>query len=844
MHTSSSKNDIDIVDESQVTAAASGDFSSKSLMNETANVTDNGRINVNLDSRLSRALSRLIPAPAYESAVPSTPPPQYEKIYGTVTKLNIVIQVVGSRGDVQPFIALGNELQKHGHRVRIATHDVFEDFVRKPGIEFYPIGDDPADLMAYMVKNPGLMPSVSSLRAGDVQSKRKMITMMLDGCWRSCIEADSLTRIPFTADAIIANPPSFAHVHCAQALGCPVHIMFTMPWSCTRDFPHPLANLKSTNEGKEVQSGRSNYLSYMIVEWMTWQGLGDVINKWRKSIDLEPIPETEGPLLVETLKIPFTYCWSPALVAKPQDWPSHVDVCGFFFRDAPDFTPDAELERFLHSGPSAVYIGFGSIVIDDPNEMTAMLLEAVRSTGVRALISRGWSKLGAGRENDSQIHFLGDCPHEWLFQHVAAVVHHGGAGTTACGLLNGRPTTIVPFFGDQPFWGHMVAAAGAGPRPLAYKELTSQKIADAIQFCLKPEALTAAAGIALKMRKESGVKTAVESFHRGLPAKKMQCEVVKGQPAVWIYKSGKRRIQLSRIGAQILSDHLRLDLKKLQFYEAAPQVIEIRRWDPVTGAASAAIGMPMTFLKETTGIITKPFAEFQNAREQKLLTANAIAHRNLGSPKSSSDTLASLQHSRVSNSTSPETAGKMTGGQIAGAMIGASVKSLGNAVGKPWKGFFVDVPLAVADGLHAIPKMYGEEVTEREKITDIKSGVVVAGKSFLNGIAGGLAGLVIEPCKGAKKEGVLGVAKGLGKGSLGLFTKAGSAGIGLVAYPGQGICKSVYTTWHAKTRKLVVAKRIEEGEFTWQNAASSMYDVPAILERFHNLRNGIDKDYI
>jgi len=144
--------------------------------------------------------------------------------------------------------------------------------------------------MAYMVKNPGLIPSMGSLMAGDVQSKRKMITKMLDGCWRSCIEADLKTGVPFTADAIIGNPPSFAHVHCAQALGCPVsllpsqglmrllmrhsqvHIMFTMPWSCTRDFPHPLANLKSAKESTEIQSGRSNYVSYMIVEWMTWQG--------------------------------------------------------------------------------------------------------------------------------------------------------------------------------------------------------------------------------------------------------------------------------------------------------------------------------------------------------------------------------------------------------------------------------------------------------------------------------------------------------------------------------------------------------------------------------------------
>ncbi|KAL5321393.1 hypothetical protein ACEPPN_009351 [Leptodophora sp. 'Broadleaf-Isolate-01'] len=825
---SSSKRDPFSVDESQEHVSTDPD-SAKVLMKETANVTDNGRINVNLDSRLSRALSKFIPAPAYETEIapiPPIPPPKYEDLYSTVTRLNIVIQVVGSRGDVQPFIAVGNELQKHGHRVRIATHDVFEDFVRQSGLEFYPIGGDPADLMAYMVKNPGLIPSMSSLRAGDVQSKRKMITLMLDGCWRSCIEADLKTGVPFTADAIIANPPSFAHVHCAQALGCPVHIMFTMPWSCTRDFPHPLANLKSSSETTEIQSGKGNYVSYMIVEWMTWQGLGDVINKWRKSIDLEPIPETEGPMLVETLKIPFTYCWSPALVPKPKDWPSHIDVCGFFFREAPKFTPDAELDHFLRSGLPPIYIGFGSIVIDDPNEMTAMILEAVRMTGVRAVISRGWSKLGAGQENGSHVHFLGDCPHEWLFQHVAGVIHHGGAGTTACGLLNGRPTAIVPFFGDQPFWGHMVAAAGAGPRPLPYKGLTSLKIAEAIEFCLRPEVLTAAGDIAARMRTESGVKTAVESFHRGLPTKKMQCDIIKGQPAVWVYKSGRRRIQISRVAAQALSNHLKIDLQKLQYHEPAPLVIEIRRWDPATGVISAGLGMQMTFMKETAGIITKPIAEFQSAREHNL-AVDKNANGSLSSSRGSSD---NLQHPSGSRSASPNR--RKTGGQIAGAMAGASAMSLGNALGKPAKAVFIDMPLALTDGLHAVPKLYGSKVTERDKINDFKSGAIVAGKGLVTGIAGGLAGLVMEPYKGGRKEGALGVVKGLGK-----------AGLGLVAYPGQGACKSLYASWHASTRKLIIEKRIDEGRYMMQDATEGRYDAAMIIRRFDNLKAGIDEDY-
>jgi Glycosyltransferase family 28 N-terminal domain len=168
--------------------------------------------------------------------------------------MNVVIHVVGSRGDVQPFVALGQVLQKtYGHRVRLATHAVFRQFVEENGLEFFSIGGDPAELMAFMVKNPGLMPGKDSLRQGDIGRRRKGMYEIVRGCWRSCFEAgdgtgaavsddkpsdiaslDSdantsrdLATKPFVCDAIIANPPSFAHVHCAEKLGVPLHMMFT-----------------------------------------------------------------------------------------------------------------------------------------------------------------------------------------------------------------------------------------------------------------------------------------------------------------------------------------------------------------------------------------------------------------------------------------------------------------------------------------------------------------------------------------------------------------------------------------------------------------------------------------
>lgn len=225
-----------------------------------------------MDSRLCRGLSVLVPRERPQQPQPEAQKaPDYTEQGENSIQLNIVIQVVGSRGDVQPFIALGCELKKHGHYVRLATHDCFSDFVRKSGLEFFPIGGDPSELMAYMVKNPGLVPSMTSLRAGDIQKKRTMMAEMLNGCWRSCIEPDPVSGRPFVAEAIIANPPSFAHIHCAQVLGVPVHLMFTMPWTSTKDFCHPLANLVGQRRSKKSQA-TANYISYLAVEWMTWQG--------------------------------------------------------------------------------------------------------------------------------------------------------------------------------------------------------------------------------------------------------------------------------------------------------------------------------------------------------------------------------------------------------------------------------------------------------------------------------------------------------------------------------------------------------------------------------------------
>ncbi|KAJ5525451.1 hypothetical protein N7494_012101 [Penicillium frequentans] len=769
------------------------------LITDSGRVQADGRVHVNLESTVARAIAESI---NYQQELRRESSDYSERVRQASSfdlKLNIVIQIVGSRGDVQPFVALGNALQRHGHRVRIATHGVFADFIHSSGLEFFPIGGNPADLMAYMVKNPGLLPQMETLREGEICKKKIMIGEMLEGCWRSCVENDPYTQEPFVADAIIANPPSFAHIHCAQALSIPVHLMFTMPWSSTKSFPHPLSSLTADPEYKGIDC----WASYGVVEWLTWQGLADVVNKWRASIDLSPIPTTEGPSLHEGLKIPFTYCWSPALVPKPRDWPAYVDVCGFFFRDPPEYDPSPELQEFLLLGTPPIYIGFGSIVVDEPEKLIDTVLKAVKASGARAVISKGWSNMNGSE--DENIFYIGDCPHEWLFQHVAAVVHHGGAGTTACGLINGKPTAIVPFFGDQPFWGEMVASAGAGPRPIPHKLLTVHNLAKAIKFCLTPEATVAAQELAGKMHTECGVDEAVKSFHRNLPFERMRCMIIPGQVAVWNYKKNKRSLNLSKMAVQTLIEYSRIDTDNLQCHEINPITIENRRWDPLTGVISAGISTGTRMLKTSTGMLYEPFKELRRAR------TSPASERNLSTP-GSSDNLSSLpSRSTTNQSDNDHPTSPRSPFTTAGDMAGASLNSFGKFTTGYFKGVLVDIPTAAADGFRHVSQVYGDKPKDYGTVTDWKSGAKVGSKNFVGGMKEGITGLIKHPWKGYQEDGREGAWRGLAKGAIGLATKAPSAGIGLWAYPSQGVARSIEAKFRGKTRKAVVVARLMDG---------------------------------
>ncbi|OTB01295.1 glycosyltransferase family 1 protein [Hypoxylon sp. CI-4A] len=851
-----------------------------------AAVTDDGRVNININ-QTGRQLADFI-APALrnqlrestEAANQSTLPPAYipPSLGGLPgqtppPRFNVVIQIVGSRGDVQPFVALGLVLKKtYGHRVRIATHATFQKFVEENGLEFFNIGGDPAELMAFMVKNPGLMPGMDALKSGEITKRRKGIEEIVLGCWRSCIETgdglgpaprfdrkrqddqteqnpgplpDGSGHRPFVADAIIANPPSFAHIHVAEKLGVPLHLMFTMPWSPTRAFPQPLANIQSTNTDPVT----TNYVSYALVEMMTWQGLGDVINRFRtKVLDLEPLSLLWAPAVLTRLRVPYTYCWSPALIPKPNDWGQHIDVAGFYFLNlASSFTPDPELAAFLAAGPPPVYIGFGSIVVDDPNALTRMIFDAVAETGVRALVSKGWGGLGADSLGiPDGVFMLGNVPHDWLFQHVSAVCHHGGAGTTAAGINAGKPTIVVPFFGDQPFWGAMVARAGAGPEPIPYKKLTTAGLAEAIRMALKPETQERAHELGEKIREEKGSDVGAQSFHKHLDVDRLRCALAPSRVAVWRLR--RTNVHLSALAAATLVNNGYLRYSDLKLFRANEYSTEDHPTDPISAVTSALLG--------DIGVIAMSAADFpreifkskakpaDNGGDTATLVSkeangsSSTLNRNswgnstttlhsdaAGAPssvvgmKSDNSSLANLSHvtsgtsghSRTPSETPstphnqgnspPQRQGAMSPNSMNDNLeraIGAG-KSINNIVAAGVKSP-MNFCLGLARGFRNAPTLYNDDtVRPVEKVTDFASGLKVATKEFGFGMFDGITGLVTQPIKGAEKEGAF---------------------WSIPAYTMQGVHAEIRTLFAQNAQKYIVSSRISQGQHDYNDASA------------------------
>lgn len=211
------------------------------------------------------------------------------------------------------------------------------------------------------------------------------------------------------------------------------------------------------------------------------------------------------------------YGFSPLVLPRPADWPAWYRLTGYWFLDRPTgWTPPPRVVEFLAAGPPPVYVGFGSMVPRDPAATTGLVLGALRRAGVRGILATGWMGETA-QPLPHHVLALDDIPHDWLFPRVAAVVHHGGAGTTAAALRAGRPAVVVPFFADQPFWAQRVAALGVGPTPIPHRRLTLDGLAAAIRTAVRDgEIAQRALALGDGLRAEDGVADAVATINAGL----------------------------------------------------------------------------------------------------------------------------------------------------------------------------------------------------------------------------------------------------------------------------------------------------------------------------------------
>ncbi|KAG8099980.1 hypothetical protein GUJ93_ZPchr0013g35610 [Zizania palustris] len=259
-------------------------------------------------------------------------------------------------------------------------------------------------------------------------------------------------------------------------------------------------------------------LSYQIVDSFVWLGIRDIINDLRKrKLKLRPVTYISGTHAYSN-DIPHAYIWSPYLVPKPKDWGPKIDVVGFCFLDlASHYKPPEPLLKWLESGEKPIYIGFGSLPIPEPDKLTRIIVEALEITGQRGIINKGWGGLGNLEEPKEFVYVVDNIPHDWLFLQCKAVVHHGGAGTTAASLKAACPTTIVPFFGDQFFWGSMVHARGLGAAPVPVEQLQLHLLVDAIKFMMDPKVKERAVELAKAIESEDGVDGAVKAFLKHLP---------------------------------------------------------------------------------------------------------------------------------------------------------------------------------------------------------------------------------------------------------------------------------------------------------------------------------------
>lgn len=411
--------------------------------------------------------------------------------------MRIAIIAMGSRGDVQPYVALGKGLKAAGHVVRLLTHENFEVLVSSYGLEFYAARGNVQEFM----ENPEMLALLEkgNFLALNAHTSKASKGRAID--WAK----DSIAASQHMELLIVGVGGLFLSLALAEKFKLPLLQAYVFPFTPTTVFPAVLFPQSISKLG-----GYVNRLSHDLFRQIMWQGSrrGDGLAR-KEVLDLPTAPFWGAYNSKHFQGYPILYGISPSVISKPFDW-RNTHITGYWFLDeAPDWTPPAALLDFLQNGSPPVYIGFGSMRSRNPEETADIVLQAIALTGQRAILQSGWGGLSKS-DLPNTVLMVDSIPHSWLFPRMAALVHHGGAGTTAAGLRAGVPSILIPFFGDQPFWGQRVAELGVGPNPIPRKQLTAQRLAEAISTAITDGSMRQrAACLGAKIQAEDGIGNAV-----------------------------------------------------------------------------------------------------------------------------------------------------------------------------------------------------------------------------------------------------------------------------------------------------------------------------------------------
>jgi sterol 3beta-glucosyltransferase len=384
--------------------------------------------------------------------------------------MKITIFAAGSRGDIQPCIALSRGLQQAGYQVCLAAPESFAGFVQKHNVVFYPLRGDVQQIMASdtgrkFMETGGANP-IKSIRAMRTMIA-PIVTSMMEDASAACTNTNALICLG------VFSPLGQS---IAEAQGIPIINVEPTPLLPTRAFAAPSWPIQRD------LGGFHNYISGMAMLQVIWMWYRPFVKDFRRRLGLS----TKGSAgLYDALRTTLMLsAYSPSIIPHPRDWPECIHVTGYFFLDSQsDWQPSTELKAFLEAGDPPVYIGFGSMAGRNPEQLAKLVSHALVKSGQRGILLTGWGGLRPDLVPEN-VFVVDAVPHSWLFPRMAAVVHHGGAGTTAEALRAGVPEVIIPFVFDQPFWGARIEALGVGPGPIPLKKLTADALANAIRIAV------------------------------------------------------------------------------------------------------------------------------------------------------------------------------------------------------------------------------------------------------------------------------------------------------------------------------------------------------------------------